>query len=254
MVVFACIALNRNKRKFTPTMADFSGVPTLFGVSIYSFMCHHSLPSLITPIGNKSKLTSMFACDYLLILVFYCIIAFTGAFSTDHLHDLYTLNFQPPTCRNSSLVDAPLTQIPFFQYILALFPVIVLSTNFPIIGITLRNNLKTLFVHGRSSSFFVDKLLFPFATLIIPFAIVMGTNKVDVLVGVTGSYAGAVIQYIVPVTMVYICRRKLKLVFGDSVSQSHKSPFSHNAWLIFVLVWAIACICLVTINHIITRR
>jgi len=32
-------------------VADISGVPNLFGVCVYSFMCHHSLPSLITPIS-----------------------------------------------------------------------------------------------------------------------------------------------------------------------------------------------------------
>ena len=34
-----------------------AGLPTLFGVCVYSFMCHHSLPSLITPISNKSRIT-----------------------------------------------------------------------------------------------------------------------------------------------------------------------------------------------------
>ena len=29
-----------------PPMARIGGLPNLFGVCVYSFMCHHSLPSL----------------------------------------------------------------------------------------------------------------------------------------------------------------------------------------------------------------
>lgn len=36
---------------------DISGTPRMFGVGIYAFMCHHSLPSLITPVKNKKNLT-----------------------------------------------------------------------------------------------------------------------------------------------------------------------------------------------------
>ena len=41
-----------------------AGLPTLFGVCVYSFMCHHSLPSLITPIADKSRITGQSAAFY----------------------------------------------------------------------------------------------------------------------------------------------------------------------------------------------
>ena len=34
---------------------NLKGTTTLFGVSVYSFMCQHSLPSLITPIRNQAS-------------------------------------------------------------------------------------------------------------------------------------------------------------------------------------------------------
>ena len=253
MVVFASIVLSKHEGTGHPDVASFTGVPTLFGVSIYSFMCHHSLPSLVTPIAQKSKLTVLFACDYLLILMFYCVLAYTGVFSTSNVLDLYTLNFQPPTCAHPA-GDGPLTDISFFQYFLALFPVIVLSTNFPIIGITLRNNLKTLFLHGnhqdQNDSTAWERWLFPLATLVVPFAVAMGTNHVDVLVGFTGSYAGAIIQYVVPVTLAYFCRKQVVMFYGDADCNTHRSPFRHGAWMVFVLSWAVLCVVLVTVNHI----
>ena len=45
MITLAGIRLSRGK-VFNPPVAEFSGVPNLFGVCVYSFMCHHSLPSL----------------------------------------------------------------------------------------------------------------------------------------------------------------------------------------------------------------
>ena len=34
--------------------------PELYGVCIYAFMCHHSLPSIISPIKDKTKVTGLF--------------------------------------------------------------------------------------------------------------------------------------------------------------------------------------------------
>ena len=31
------------------------GLPNLFGFSVYAFMCHHSLPSIITPVSYESE-------------------------------------------------------------------------------------------------------------------------------------------------------------------------------------------------------
>ncbi len=45
MVTLACIRLSRGLI-YQPPVSDFTGVPNLFGVCVYSFMCHHSLPSL----------------------------------------------------------------------------------------------------------------------------------------------------------------------------------------------------------------
>ena len=72
-----------------------SGIPNLFGVCVYSFMCHHSLPSLVTPISKKTGLSRLLLVDYALILAFYMLLAFTGIFAFAEIKDLYTLNFAP---------------------------------------------------------------------------------------------------------------------------------------------------------------
>ena len=246
MIVLAAIRLSKDEGEGHPKAVEISGVPTLFGVCVYSFMCHHSLPSLATPIRDKSKIFGLFAADYTLILIFYSVLSFTAIYAFKELKDLYTLNFLPSGCHT----DNPITTIAFIQYFLALFPVFTLSTNFPIIGITLRNNLKTLcLTDGKTYSFFMDRIFFPLATLIPPVIVALITNKLDLLVGITGSYAGAGIQYFVPAALVYCSRKTVSEVLDFDAVNKHSSPFHHTAWVIFIVLWALVAILLVSVNY-----
>lgn len=247
MIVLTVIQLDKKQGHGNPSAAKLSGVPNLFGVCVYSFMCHHSIPSMITPIKNKSKLTLLLGCDYFFILVFYIILSFTGIYTFSNLNDLYTLNFLPDSCNESLSV----TQVKFIQYFLALFPVFTLSSNFPIISITLRNNLKTIgYREDRQYPWIMDRIAFPILTLIPPLAIALGTNQVAFLVGITGSYAGAGIQYVIPAMLVFCARKQMHNV-SDS-NNIHSSPFKGQLWIIFVCVWAVLCVIFVTVNHIVS--
>ena len=77
MISLALIRLSKGV-VYKPPVSQFSGVPNLFGVCVYSFMCHHSLPSLVTPISRKKHVNSLIGVDYLIILSFYFLLAFTG--------------------------------------------------------------------------------------------------------------------------------------------------------------------------------
>lgn len=248
MIVLAVIRLGKKQGEGHPSYADISGVPNLFGVCVYSFMCHHSLPSLITPIRNKSKLYQLLAYDYVLILIFYLLLSFTGIYSFNQLNDIYTLNFLPDPCDSSNSI----TNVQFIQYFLALFPVFTLSTNFPIISITLRNNLKTIwYKEDRPYMWCVDRIVFPLLALLPPLGIALVTNQVELLVGITGSYAGAGIQYVIPALLVYCARKQTSMLFPEA-KRKHASPFKGQFWVIFVCIWAAVCIAFVTVNHIIS--
>ncbi len=36
-----------------PALADWTAVPAVFGTSVYAFMCHHSIPSLVRNEGTQ---------------------------------------------------------------------------------------------------------------------------------------------------------------------------------------------------------
>ena len=106
----------------------------LLGMAVFAFMCHHSVPSIILPLADKRKTLQVVLVDYVIVL-FYCgIIVFSAVLNkpASAILPLYTLNFS----------DHSVTVLAKF---LSLYPVFTLSSNFPLICITLRNNLMALF-------------------------------------------------------------------------------------------------------------
>lgn len=243
MIITAIRDLIVDGAKGHPQAADIMGVPELFGACVYSFMCHHSLPALVSPIADKSRLFSALALDYLLITMFYLLLALTGIFAFVQVSDLYTLDFSQRWMGNEVFL------IP--RYFLALFPVFTLSTSFPIVAITLRNNLKSLFLtEGHHYWWCVRKVLFPLLAVIPPILVAMATKNLEILVGVTGAYAGTGIQYLIPAFLVFIARKRTLQVIGMGVRNDFESPFKGKGWVIFVIMWAVACIVLVSVNFI----
>ncbi|XP_030379559.1 transmembrane protein 104 homolog [Scaptodrosophila lebanonensis] len=248
MICLALKLLITNGPKGHPVSVNVYGIPSLFGACVYSFMCHHSLPSLLAPLKHKLKAVKILSYDYIVICTFYIVLAMTGIFAFEHIEDLYTLNFLPSKVDYSNFFSVLLYGIDYF---LALFPVFTLSTSFPIVAITLRNNLQALFldtIHYDSYNFFVRRILFPLCTIVPPFCITYFTESLANLVAFTGSYAGAGIQYVIPVCLVYFSRRTCIELLGSGLKNQFESPFKSNIWLALVLLWSIACVCLVSIN------
>ncbi|XP_001602275.1 transmembrane protein 104 homolog isoform X1 [Nasonia vitripennis] len=246
MIIYAIRKLIVDGPEGKPRESNFSELPGLFGVCVYSFMCHHSLPALVAPISDKSKLNKSLSFDFILISFFYLLLALTGAFAFEQLDDLYTLDFGPRNCSYGENFF-----IVIIQYFLALFPVFTLSTSFPIIAITLRNNLQSLFLkEGETYNLCLRKLLFPVMAVFPPYLIAMSTKNLSVLVSITGSYAGTGIQYLIPIFLVYNARKQTAEIIGQGVINKFASPFASTRWIIFIFVWAVVCMMLVSLNFI----
>ncbi|XP_060058708.1 transmembrane protein 104 isoform X2 [Erinaceus europaeus] len=246
MIVLALVRIGHGQGEGHPPAANFSGIRNLFGVCVYSFMCQHSLPSLITPISSKRHLTRLVFLDYVLILAFYSLLSFTAifCFRGDSLLDMYALNF----------ARCDVVGLAAVRYFLGLFPVFTISTNFPIIAVTLRNNWKALFHReGGTYPWVVDRVVFPTITLVPPVLVAFFTHDLESLVGITGAYAGTGIQYAIPAFLVHLCRKDTLLAFGSGAVNKHRSPFRHTFWVGFVLLWALSCFLFVTANIVLSE-
>ncbi|XP_070596069.1 transmembrane protein 104 [Erythrolamprus reginae] len=246
MIIVALLRIAKGQGEGHPPLAQLSGVRNLFGVCVYSFMCQHSLPSLITPISKKKHVNKLVLLDYVLILGFYSLLSFTAiyCFRNGTLMDMYTLNF----------TNCDIVGFAFIRYFLGLFPVFTISTNFPIIAVTLRNNWKTLFHReGGTYPWVVDRIFFPVVTLIPPIIVAFCTHDLESLVGITGAYAGNGIQYIIPAFLAYYSRKETQATFRNGALNKHLSPFRHTFWIGFVLLWGLFCFLFVTANIILSE-
>lgn len=236
-----------NQTSGAPPAFKLKGMTIMFGVSVYSFMCQHSLPSLISPIKNQSSLSTMIFAVFIVVAIFYYALVFTAIIRfprqilESKKNDVYTLVF----------ADYP---VKFCSFFLRMFPVFVLSTNFPIIAITLRNNLATLGVKLRGQSSANSKfsrLLYPTLAIGPPIIVAFFTQQVEVLISFTGSYAGVGIQYVIPALACHLGRQVARREFGEKRVQEnvHRSVFG-TVSVYAILVWSVICIGLVTYNHV----
>ncbi|KAK4876808.1 hypothetical protein RN001_009314 [Aquatica leii] len=247
MITIAVTEMVEYRPQGKPKLIHFAGIPALIGASIYSFMSHHSLPGLIAPFARKRFIIRQLALDYFLICTFYILLALTGSFAFAHVFDLYTLNFVP----NSLGVGGAFMEV--IEYYLGLFPVFTLSTSFPIVSITLQNNLKALFLDVNAMeryNFVLRRLTFPTLTILPPIIVGLLSHNLGKLVAFTGSFAGVTIQYIFPVMLVWCARRHCTVIIGTMGSNYFASPFRSSFWIGFVLLWSVVCVALVTVNLI----
>jgi hypothetical protein len=95
MIILALVAIGTGHGADSSKVAlfDFTELPGLIGVSIYAFMTHHSLPSIVTPIEDKRGLNRLFAADMLTIYCYYVVVCVTAVYAFPLIQPLYTLNF-----------------------------------------------------------------------------------------------------------------------------------------------------------------
>ncbi|KAK6759793.1 hypothetical protein RB195_021392 [Necator americanus] len=266
MIFLASAQIVSNGAATIPPAANIHGFGSLFGVAVYAFMCHHSIPSLVTPMSSKSGIFGKLSCVYLLVLCFYFTLSLTGSFAFAHVQDVYTLNF----------LHDDLTSVFYFicDHFLALFPVFTLTTNYPIVGITLINNIRVLRdlitptdslqseeeslleddgehddrARRSNRSLQVSDVLIPFLVIGFPTMISFFTDNVLMLATVTGSYPGVGVQFLIPCLLVMRARTYAKSVLNFPVPKKFASPFQSNYWPYAIFLWAAFAIIMATVN------
>lgn len=228
-------------------IADPAEFAELYGVCIYAFMCHHSLPSIISPIRNKNLVTRIFFVDYVFILLAYIGLGGVSLLAFDGLPDSAgscpptKITDEPTPCPIQHLITQNFESFSFqpLAYYLSLYPVFALTTNFPLICITLRNNLQTIIpgLLGIQLKRWQCTLL----AALPPYVCAYLYRDVDSLAGITGGYAGVFIQLIIP-AMLAILARRWEAEHPHAGNNVHRSWFTNEWWPSVLLAWACACL------------
>ena len=231
-----------------PVWGSWRQLPALFGASIYAYVCHHSLPSVIVPIDDKRGLTKMLVCDYFLAFVLYSTLCITAALAFDDIAPFYAMNF------------VNLEGIPsWLSMALFLLPIAALMSSFPIVAVTLRETLnmvlkKYFTVLGRltydptgASDDYVHVLLLTLCSLLMPVILAASVPDVTFLVSII-TLPGLGIVLIFPVLLVYFGRNKLSGLGKNIEKSPFLSPFASSFWLVFVVVCAVIAFAVMTFN------
>lgn len=235
----------------TPLIAgSITTVPVLYGIVVYSFKCHETLPTVIIPVSSKKGLYKLLFSDFISTLLVYLLIVYTGvfAFPGNEINVLHNLTFLPP------MGDYELDQLwrLIFGIFLALLPVATLGSCYPIYAIALRENIKslstTIIVKWKGNTPpIMERLVFPLLVLDPSAVIAYTTQQVDLLVAITGALPGVGIQIILPAALVLAGQYKIKKQFG-TYDNPYKTILSHKILVVGILIWSGISIILICVS------
>uniref|UniRef100_A0A8C4WMK5 Amino acid transporter transmembrane domain-containing protein n=1 Tax=Gopherus evgoodei TaxID=1825980 RepID=A0A8C4WMK5_9SAUR len=243
MFIMALHLLAVGRGKGNPALANISALPNIFGACSLVAVSHATLPHIIPPILNKANLGLGIAIVFIVVGAFYALLSLTimFTFENDKIQEIVLLNF----------LDCSIVPGVFFIYFLGLYTTFKVSAIFPLNAVALRDNIWAMFSSFQCSRIWaVERLLFPLLAIIPPTVIAVVTENIEVIVGITGSYAATTIQFIIPPLLVHYSRTDTQEKFGPSVCIKHASPFQHKFWIILAIIFAVFTITTVTILYI----
>ncbi|KAL0205002.1 hypothetical protein P9112_000309 [Eukaryota sp. TZLM1-RC] len=212
-------------------------LPLLFGGTTYSMMCHHSLASTITPLKDHKDASTVLRRAFALMATSYVLLCSSAvfAFSSPHLPD-HCDNTPGVPCRIQTLYLQNFASYdhPFVSWMLLLFPLFIFITLYPLIVMTLRNNLEQFLPFKPDS-----KLSRPFCnafSLVVPLSIGLMTTSLKTVISLVGTFAGSWIMLGFPCLFVLYARRRARLEFPSSFRfNTLGSSFESKFWVFLVL-------------------
>ncbi|XP_018330318.1 transmembrane protein 104 homolog [Agrilus planipennis] len=216
-------------------------LPLIFGAGIFSYMVHHCMPSIVDPIVEKHRLKLILLVEFVILTCYYLLISLSLLFADDDLNVIVTLHFLP--AKNETVLAYRV-----MGYSVNVYPLLTVAATFPLVAISLRENLKNLFLRsGRKYSFFNRKVLFPLLIIIVSATIALASLDFPIIIIVATSYLGILVQYIIPIVLVYNARVYCSSNF-ETYYNPFKSPFRKRQWEMVVIVVASLAIVCITIK------
>lgn len=190
-----------------------AGLPSLFGNSAFTFMIHHSIPGLVFPLRRHRSAAKAIARSYLLAYLIYFVLGFLALLSFSDVQWSTCPNFPSHPCDIQALFNTNFASSDFqwAAKFIVCYPILVISV-FPLVAITLRNNLKALCgaqTAPAARAGGVDWRTLGFTSLAVgpPFLVASVTRDVQVVMTYVGGYFGLSLMFLVPTLLVLYARR-----------------------------------------------
>jgi hypothetical protein len=218
---------------------NMDGIPSIFGNGAFTFMVHHSIPGLVFPLQNEKSAPRAIAWAYAVSFVLYVLVGLLALWSFDHVEWKSCANTPSHPCAIQELFNMNFASLDerWAARVIVLYPVLVISV-FPLVAITLRNNLKALFRRASPSAprqgFDMTNSFFTILTVGPPFTVAFLTRDVQIVTKYIGGYFGFMLMFLVPSLLVLYGRRKLTAT--NCAPPRLRSPFRAASFVYFTLV------------------
>mmetsp|Transcript_4655 Transcript_4655/g.7559 ORF Transcript_4655/g.7559 Transcript_4655/m.7559 type:complete len:481 (+) Transcript_4655:61-1503(+) len=227
------------------------GLPSLFGNAAFTFMIHHSIPGLVFPLRRHASSAKVIGTTYLGSYAIYMVLGLLALWSFGDEQWAKCPNTPSHPCEIQGLFNQNFASADWqwAAKFIVCYPVLVVSV-FPLVAITLRNNLKAAFSAPQSaSSLDCRHLAFTLLTVAPPYIVASLTKDVQVVLKYVGCYFGLGLMALVPALIVYFSRRQG--VTSTLVGSGLRSQFGKRAHIFGVLIAFAAAVIFSTVTFII---
>jgi len=223
-----------------------SGLPSVFGNTAFTFMIHHSIPGLIYPLYNQQSSAKTVRSVYVTAYTLYALQGFLALWAFGDATWADCENWPSHPCEIQGLFNTNFSSadLQWAAKFIVLYPVTVVSV-FPLVSITLRNNLKAACGAAQTVGLDRQNLLFTALTVCPPYIVAFFTKNVQIVLKYVGCYFGLSLMFLVPSLMVVNARGH---GFADGLAL--RSRFGSKAAVISVIVLFTASVLFSTVTFI----
>lgn len=188
-----------------PPLADFSHLGSVFSILLFSCLYQTNIPSIAVHIHNKKRnLPLIMQAVTVTLLLVYVPLGLVASTAVPDLNSMVTLAFRHYTAGTAS----PHSWTYLVEYVVILFPALDVFSVFPIMAITLADNITAL-LYGRSSKDLGTRVLPKQRQLTVRMCVCVPPLLISLLeydLGVILSWAGLcsflVVPFILPLSLV----------------------------------------------------
>lgn len=223
------------------TLFNIAGFGTLYPSVVFAQLLHHSVPGLIQPVNNKKHVTKMFFFGILTTFGLYTILGIsTVLYFGKNIKPQITLHWKDYDGFSFN-GNEPKVWASIISYIVVLFPVVDITSCYPLHCVTLGNNIFVTLpdsITDKQRSRFV-KIMCRLLSAIPPLFLGCVWRQLSLIVKIGGTL-GFFIAFIIPSALQIMSRRRSLKEFGtkDTPYSFHLSKTGYAIVMLVVFGFA----------------
>lgn len=229
MFISCSIASSTNPVSDEPIpLAKWDSVSLIFTASSFALLFQPSAPGLIFPLKDQTKASSVFARAIVIcVLLYFGLSCAAAIYFRDKLKPSVNLNWRSFSFSKDGKKGLGTLVM---NYILVLFPAIDTISVFPLLTVTLGNNLLFAlgpFLETRISSALARRVLCRLLACIPPLIASYFIQRLDTILQISGIFS-AYIAFVNPSLLIHLAHKRMSKEFGAVQRTKHSALYSHR--------------------------